>query len=93
MPAQHGVNDGRSAAYAGLDGDGIKRTIAAAGAAFHAGISILDPDVGSVHLEHFVRTDFEAHPASGALLFIELQGGDIAEVNESLHFPLLQKNA
>ena len=86
---QHGIDDRRSATDAGLDGNGFKRTIAAAGTAFHAGISILDPDMGSIHLEHFVRTDFEAHPAAGAFVFIELQGHNIAEVNEFSHLLLL----
>jgi hypothetical protein len=86
---QQGIDDGRSAADAGLDGNGIKRAVAAAGTAFHAGISILDPDMGSIHLEHVVRADFEAHPAAGAFFFSELQGHDIAEVNEFSHFLLL----
>jgi hypothetical protein len=45
--------------------------------------------MGSVHLEHVVRTDFEAHPAAGAFPFVELQGHDILEVNVFSHLLLL----
>jgi hypothetical protein len=54
---------------------------------------MFDLNVGPVHLEHPVRADFKAHPAPGALLRVELQGNDIAEVNKSIHALLLQKNA
>jgi hypothetical protein len=86
---QQGIDDRRGAAHAGIHGDGVKRAVAAAGAAFHAGIAILNCDVFPVHRQYAVRAYFEAHPAAGAFLIIELQGDDIAEVNESLHVPLL----
>jgi len=68
-----------------MDGQSIKRTIAAAGAAFHAGITVLNQDVGRVHFEHLVRTDFETHSTSGAFFLIELQGYDILKVNKVSH--------
>jgi hypothetical protein len=77
IPAQHGIDDRRGATDTGLDGDGIEGTIPAAGAAFHAGIAVLNRDVGSVHFEHSVRADFEAHSTAGTFFFIEFQGHDI----------------
>jgi hypothetical protein len=90
---QHGIDHGRSATDAGLNGNSIERTVPAAGAAFHAGIAIPDYDVAFVHHEHFARTYFQAHPAARAFLFVELQRNDILQVNQISHIALLRDQA
>jgi hypothetical protein len=70
IPAQHGIDDRLGATDTGLDGYGIEGTIPAAGAAFHAGIAVLNRDVGSVHFEHLVRADLKAHSTAGAFFFV-----------------------
>ena len=90
---QHGIDHGRSAADAGLNGNSIERTFPAAGTAFHAGIAILDDDVAFVHHKHFAGTYFQAHPAARAFLFVEFQRNDISEINQFSHIALLRDQA
>ncbi len=71
------IDDGGRAADAGLDRYGVERAVAAAGAAFHAGVPVADAYVGPIHLEDPVRADFQAHPAAGAFFLVKFQGDDI----------------
>jgi hypothetical protein len=68
---KHGVDHGRRTTNARLHGNGVERTIPAAGAALHARIAILDLYVPGIHFEHLVRTDIKAHSTARAFLFIQ----------------------
>jgi hypothetical protein len=72
LSSQQGVDDSSRTADTGLYRNGTNRAIAAARSAFHAGIAILDCCMFAIHFKHFMGTDFQAHPAAGAFIFVEL---------------------
>jgi hypothetical protein len=72
-----------------LHGNGLKRAIPAAGAAFHTGIPIPDGNMLAVHFEHAMGANLQAHSATGAFFFIKFQGYDIFKVNQTTHPKLL----
>lgn len=79
-PAQHTVDHSRRTADTGLDGYGTEGTIPAAGSTFHTGIKITDMDAAAVHFQYIVRAYFQAHSATGALIFIEFQCYNIFKI-------------
>jgi hypothetical protein len=66
------VYDGRSTADTGLYGNGVKRAVAAACSAFHAGIAILNDGMRAIHFKNFMRANFHTHSAARTLFFVEL---------------------
>jgi hypothetical protein len=82
---QHGVDNGRRTPDTRLDGNGVERTVPAAGAALHAGVAILDLDMPGIHFKHLVRADIEAHSAAGAFVLIEFQCDHILQISQMIH--------
>ena len=82
----HGcVENGDGAAYAGLDGDGLDRAVAGAGAAFHAGIAVADMHLAVAHGKDLVRADLSAAAATDAALHVELQRRDVFQIAQRWH--------
>jgi len=71
LSSQHGVDNSGRAADAGIHKNSSKRAIAAAGPAFHAGVAILNDDMGVNHFKNLVGANFNAHSAAGAFILIE----------------------
>ena len=60
-------------------------TIFFTGATFHAEIFILYDRFPVFNRENIMRTNDDAHPATVAFFLVQLQGNDIAEINQSVH--------
>jgi hypothetical protein len=75
------IDDRRGAADTGLHGNSSQRAIAAACAAFHTGIAILNDYMGVVHFKNFMRTYFQTHSAAGAFAFVQLQSSNIFQID------------
>jgi hypothetical protein len=83
---QHAVNDCRCAADAGLNGEGTRLAVFAAGAAFHTGVAINNLHAFPIHFEHIVGTDSEAHTAAVAFFCVQPKRDDIFQINRVSHF-------
>jgi len=85
LPVRQGVDYGGGAADPGLDCNGTKGAVAAAGSAFHAGVAVADMDPAGVHHEDFMGAYFDAGAAPGALAFVQFEGRGIAQVKQVFH--------
>ena len=74
-----------SAADAGIDRYGGWRTIARTGAAFHAGVTIVQPGLPILQTKDTMRTDLHTAATAYAALTVELERCDIAKVSKALH--------
>jgi hypothetical protein len=70
----------------GLNGNSVGRTIQTASAAFHTGIAILYNYFFTIHTEHFMRANIEAHSAAGAFVLVQLQRDNVLQINRIFHF-------
>jgi hypothetical protein len=60
-----------------LNENGSRGAIFSAGAAFHTGITVLNDGMFSSSFKNLMRTNFEAHTAAVAFIFIKFEGDDI----------------
>jgi hypothetical protein len=84
--SQHKVYHSRGATDTRFHGNGMNRTIFTTGAAFHTGIAVFYHHVLFIHHKHLMRTNIKAHTATGAFVFVQLQGDNIFKINRIFHF-------
>lgn len=82
---QHAVDNSGSAADTGLDLESSRGTVCTAGAAFHASIAGINPNLFSVHCKYMMRADIETHTTTGAFLFIQSNCRNIFQINQASH--------
>jgi len=69
--AQHGVYDGGSAAHTCLYGKSPGGAITAAGPAFHAGVSVLNPCAAyAIYSNYRLGADLAAHAATDTFFLV-----------------------
>lgn len=85
VPPQHAVDHRGGAAHSGRNLNGFGRAILGARTTLHARIPVHDVCPLAVHAQHRVRADHGAHATADALGLVELQSGDILEIDQSIH--------
>ena len=73
------------AADAGFDRYGVGRAIACAGAAFHAGITIMQPGTTIQQGKDSMRADFHTAATANAAIPVKLERCDIFKVSKAVH--------
>jgi sulfur carrier protein ThiS len=71
--AKNGIDDRCRAAYANLNGNGLRWAVQSTCAALHAGVSISNMGSAVRHNQDSVRANLEAHAAADAFLPIQFQ--------------------
>jgi len=85
LAPQGRIDQGGGAPHARAHANRLGGAVLGTGAAFHAGITVFDPDPSVIMAQDFVRADHKAHTASNAFFLVKLEGYYIFQVDQASH--------